>query len=222
MADDMTSGEVARFALTAADGVDLRAELATPTGPVRATAVVCHPHPLHGGNMYANVVETLFRRLPAAGVAALRFNFRGTSGSDGRHDNGRAERLDVAAAVSRLAAEHVGVPLLLAGYSFGADVALAVDDEAVSAWFGVAPPLRIVARHELIALDDDTRPGHLVVAAHDQFRPPPEVDEIIEPLPRWTAETVAGADHFFAIGLGQVADAAIGVIDRLTTSADDG
>ncbi|MEM9130999.1 MAG: alpha/beta family hydrolase [Actinomycetota bacterium] len=217
MADDITAGEAARFALTTADGVDLRAELATPTGPVRATAVVCHPHPLHGGNMYANVVEALFRALPGAGVATLRFNFRGTSGSDGRHDNGRAERLDVEAAVTRLAADHGDVPLVLAGYSFGADIALAVDHEAVAAWLAVAPPLRIVPRDEQVALDDGRRGGHLVVAAHDQFRPPGEVDEIIEPLPRWTAETVQGADHFFAIGLGQVADAAVRLVDDLTT-----
>lgn len=212
------AGRIARFALTTADGVDLRAELALPTEPVRATAVVCHPHPLHGGNMYGNVVETLFRALPNAGVATVRFNFRGTSGSDGRHDNGRAERFDVEAAVAHLATDHADLPLLLAGYSFGADVALAVDHTAVSAWLGVAPPLRIVSRAEQVALDDETRPGHLVVPAHDQFRPPSEVDEVIEPLPRWTAETVQGADHFFAIGLPQIAAAAVRLIDDLSAA----
>ncbi|MEL7208529.1 MAG: alpha/beta hydrolase, partial [Actinomycetota bacterium] len=126
MSDDMAAPRTERLPLTTGDGLDLRAELAAPADP-RAVAVVCHPHPLHGGNMYANVVETLFQALPATGVATLRFNFRGTNGSEGRHDQGRGEQLDVVAGIETVSERHPGLPLLLAGYSFGADLALAVD-----------------------------------------------------------------------------------------------
>jgi len=87
----------------------------------------------------------LFLALPAAGVAALRFNFRGVGASEGSHGGGVAEQLDVAAAIDALtAALPAGTPIVLAGWSFGADVCLCVGDERVAGWFCAAPPLRIV------------------------------------------------------------------------------
>ena len=134
-----------RLALTTADGLELEAELHPPADPEpRAGAVICHPHPLYGGSMHNNVVHRLITDLPPRGVAALRFNFRGTGRSEGRHGGGTDERHDVVAAVDALAARYPAAPIIVAGYSFGADVSLAVDDDRVAGWLAVSPPLRVV------------------------------------------------------------------------------
>ncbi|MEZ5406770.1 MAG: alpha/beta hydrolase [Acidimicrobiales bacterium] len=206
MSDDMGQGAVAvtRLAVATADGLDLRAELAVPGGATpRAGVVVCHPHPLHGGSMYNNVVEALFDGLPPLGAAVLRFNFRGTSGSEGRHDHGRGERLDVTAALDEMAGRWPGMPLLLAGYSFGADVSLAVDHPAVAGWLAVAPVLRVVDPAEMVALRD-RRPVWLASAEGDQFRPYADLVPMVADAVTTTVTPVPGADHFFMVGLDRV------------------
>ncbi|MGF1597333.1 MAG: alpha/beta hydrolase [Acidimicrobiales bacterium] len=200
------AARIERTTLHTSDGIDLVAELIEP-GDVEAAMVACHPHPLYGGSMHANVVDALFRALPADGTAVLRFNFRGANGSGGEHDGGGAERLDVTAALDAAADRWPGVPLLLAGYSFGADVALAVDHDRVVAWFVVAPPLRIVERREQVALNDE-RPVHVVAGAHDQYRAAAEARELLADAVNVTVTEAPGADHFFAVGLTTVVEAA--------------
>lgn len=133
-----------------ADGVDpplLQGELWTPdgAGPV-AGVVVAHPHPLRGGSMDNNVVMALCQGLHRAGIAALRFNFRGVGLSEGRHGGGDDETLDVLGALAFLAEQpRIGPDRIgLAGYSFGARVSLAAAARAshVRALLCVAPPLR--------------------------------------------------------------------------------
>ncbi len=164
--------------------------------------------------MYANVVDALFYGLPPHGAAVLRFNFRGTSGSEGRHDHGRAEQVDALAAVEELGRRWPGLPLLLAGYSFGADVALAVSHPSISAWLAVAPPLRIVDPAEMTALTDP-RPTFVVAAADDQFRPYAELTEILDGAVATSITAVPGADHFFVTGLDQVLVAAVAALGSL-------
>ena len=94
---------------------------AIPAGPV-PLAVICHPHPLHGGTMDNKVVQTLARAFLQCGVRSLRFNFRGVGESQGGWDEGRGE-VDDAMAV--IAAHREGSPLFLAGFSFGGYVAAA-------------------------------------------------------------------------------------------------
>lgn len=89
-------------------------------------AVVCHPHPLFGGTMHNKVAYQAAKSLDSLGLAVLRFNFRGTGMSAGTHDRGRGERGDVTAAVDFLATEFPGIPLLVAGFSFGCFVGLRV------------------------------------------------------------------------------------------------
>ena len=194
-----------RLALHTEDGLALQAELAVPAGPARAAVVVAHPHPLHGGNMHATVVDALFRALPSDGVAILRFNFRGVQGSQGRHGYGRDECLDVAAAADEMAERFGDVPLVLAGWSFGADVSLAVDHPRVTGWVAVAPPLRILAADELIA-GRTGRPVLLVVPAHDQFCPPDEVRSRTAAWDATVVEVIPMADHFLTGHLGKVVD----------------
>ena len=183
--------------ITTADGVALEAELAPAAGgPPRAAMVLCHPHPLHGGTMRSIVISALFAALPEVGVACLRFNFRGVESSLGVHDEGDGERLDAQAAIATLAAQVPDdVPLVLTGWSFGADVALSVHDERLAAWLAIAGPLRYVRDPELVAADP--RPKRLVLAERDEVRPPAEVAAEVVHWTNTSVVTVAGASHFF-------------------------
>jgi alpha/beta superfamily hydrolase len=89
--------------------------------PVRGVAVLCHPHPLHGGTMDNKVVQTLARAFVQLGYRAVRFNFRGIGGSAGAWDEGRGEVDDALAVIAAL--REPGLPLALGGFSFGAYVA---------------------------------------------------------------------------------------------------
>ncbi|WP_439520795.1 alpha/beta hydrolase [Hydrogenophaga sp.] len=91
-----------------------------PAGSSRGTAVIAHPHPLHGGTLTNKVVQTLARASVLDGWTAVRFNFRGVGRSEGRFDEGRGELDDLLAVVDAQASDG---PLCLAGFSFGAFVA---------------------------------------------------------------------------------------------------
>jgi uncharacterized protein len=93
---------------------------AAPAGP-HGLAVLCHPHPLHGGTMDNKVVATLARTCAQLGYDALRFNFRGIGGSAGAWDEGRGEVDDALAVIQARRAP--GQPLVLGGFSFGGHVA---------------------------------------------------------------------------------------------------
>lgn len=90
-----------------------------PTGDVRGTAVIAHPHPLHGGTMTNKVVQTLARACVLGGWTAVRFNFRGVGRSEGTYDEGRGELDDLLAVIE---AQAPNGPLCLAGFSFGSFV----------------------------------------------------------------------------------------------------
>ena len=87
----------------------------------RGVAVIAHPHPLFGGTMDNKVVQTLARAFIACGWTAVRFNFRGVGASTGTHDEGRGEAEDYRAVIEQVAPEG---PLAIAGFSFGAFVAI--------------------------------------------------------------------------------------------------
>ena len=181
--------------LRTSDGVALEAELSLPEEPW-AAAVLLHPHPQHGGNMRSIVPGTLFTALPAGGVAVLRFNFRGVEGSEGTYGDGVGERKDVVAAVDALGPITEGLPLVLAGWSFGADTSLAVGDDRVAGWCCMAPPLRVVKLEDMVAATDP-RPKLLVVPEHDQFQPPDSAREVTADWVNTRIEVVPGSDHFF-------------------------
>ena len=201
--------------LAASDGVTLEAELRVPSSSAAwGAAVLLHPHPLHGGSMRTGVPSYLFDALPASGVAALRFNFRGVGASGGSHDGGRAERDDVVAALDAMHPVVEGLPIVLAGWSFGADVSLAVGDDRVAGWVAVAPTLRVVAVEEMVAAGDD-RPKLLAVPQHDQFNPPHACRDAVRGWTRTRVEVVPGADHFLAGRLDRVAALALELLEEL-------
>ena len=178
--------------LIASDGVKLEAERAVAAHEY-ARMVLCHPHPLHGGTMRSLVISELFGALPALGISCVRFNFRGVGESGGSHDDGDAERLDVLAAIE--AFDDESSPLVILGWSFGADVTLSIDQSNVAGWIAIAPPLRYGT--DFTTVGADPRPKLVILAAHDEFRPATEVAAITETWTGTTTETVAGASHFF-------------------------
>ena len=198
--------------ITSTDGVVLEAELETATVAERAAMVLCHPHPQFGGTMRSLVISALFGDLPGAGVTCLRFNFRCVEASTGSYDEGRGERDDVAAAVATLTARSTH-PLFLAGWSFGADMALSVHAEQVIGWLAIAPPLRFASG--LDALANDPRPKHLALAQHDEFRAPSEIVEATADWAATTVEVVPGASHFFVGRTDRLVAAARAFVDRL-------
>lgn len=214
MPDDIapTTASTESRLLSTSDGLGLEAEVRIPVSPIGA-AVLAHPHPEHGGSMRSLVTSELFRSLPDRGVAAIRFNFRGVERSEGSYDAGHGEQLDVVAAIDALAELAAGVSLVLAGWSFGADVSLSVVDPRVAGWCVVAPPLRILRADELLAAADP-RPKRLVVPEHDQFRPPDSARTFVEGWTNTEVAVVAGGDHFLAGRTNQVADH---VVDFLGT-----
>ena len=200
--------------LVTGDGVALEAESVVPEG-ARAAVVLAHPHPLHGGSMRSLVTSELFRALPGHGLAVLRFNFRGVGDSEGDHGAGVDERLDIEAGLDHLARLAPGLPLVVAGWSFGADVALTVADARLAGWFLIAPPIRIVSLDAMVAAHDP-RPKLLAVPEHDEFRPPASAREVTADWVNTRIEVVAGADHFFAGRTGKVADLLVAWVASLS------
>ncbi len=121
----------------------LESVLEVPAGtPPVGAAVVLHPHPQHGGTLHNKVAHTLARAFLSAGFAALRFNFRGTEGSEGQFDHGVGERDDALAALERMRGRYPDLPLWLAGFSFGAAMGVkAAVEQAVDGLVSVAPAI---------------------------------------------------------------------------------
>jgi len=179
--------------LSTDDGVTIDAEASLVDGAVRGV-VLCHPHPTYGGDMHAGVVETLFRELPGHGLSVLRFDFRGVGRSSGSFGGGVGEQRDVLAAVAWLA-RAVGAPVVTCGWSFGGDVSLAVGPPDLAGWCAVAPVLDVVPPGEMAA-GRDPRPTLLLLAEHDQFRPPAEAEALVAGWQATETQILAGTDHF--------------------------
>src|SRR5919106_5327832 len=99
----------------------LEAILKEPRGEAKGVALVCHPHPMGGGTMHNKVVFRAAAGLVDAGLATLRFNFRGVGASTGEH-HGEDEKQDVRDALDYLSAIYPHMPVTLAGFSFGSRV----------------------------------------------------------------------------------------------------
>ena len=188
--------------------------VAMPSVPPRGIAVVCHPHPLHGGALSNKVTYTLASCALKAGFVAARFNFRGVGKSAGRHDEGRGETDDTLAVVDWLRAQLPEAPLLLAGFSFGAYVSLKAAAHARPALqVSIAPPFRYFASEPL-----PPRPPSpwLVVHGRDDevvaYADTKAVLDGYDPLPELV--TLDGVGHFFHGRLGDLEAAVSAFIQR--------
>ncbi|MGH8948564.1 MAG: alpha/beta hydrolase [Acidimicrobiia bacterium] len=177
-----------RIELGTSDGETLEARWDRPEDPSGAV-VFCHPHPQQGGTMMAPLMVAVTTRLMERGFSVLRFNFRGIGASTGTHDNGKAELLDVAAAVK--AADDTGLVICLAGWSFGAGTALR--------WLGgqqdQIPYAGIAPSPEDLPEDLPPGPKRIVVGTRDQVV---DIEAIRAYAERLSIDLVlTPGDHFF-------------------------
>ena len=188
--------------------LELEGELAVAAGSTRA-AVICHPHPQYGGDMDNSVVCVVAAALRDAGHATLRFNFRGVGASGGSYDGGVGEVEDARAAVRYLCTRAGSARVILAGYSFGAIVALRAGvSEQVDALIAVAPPL---ASGEAVLADLGGKRKLFILGDRDQFCTPAMLQQALTRVAEPKTVVIApGVDHFWAGGermLAQVVQA---------------
>jgi alpha/beta superfamily hydrolase len=159
--------------------------------------VVCHPHPLYGGNMSSNVVFGICQALAERDIAALRFNFRGVGKSQGEYGEGIGEQEDVKAALDfALASDNIDKERIgLAGYSFGGGVALpvALRDERVKRLALVSP---VLAEGGWEALDRYDKPKFVIVGENDFVVPMDSFLKLAGEKPE-QYRVVPKADHFW-------------------------
>lgn len=194
----------------------LEALLNAGASNARHAAVVCHPHPLFGGTLHNKVVFHTMKALNSFGFPVLRFNFRGTGLSEGEHDYGKGEVEDVRTALDWLDQEY-GLPMLFAGFSFGAAIGLraACADARVAGVVGLGLPVAPVSTdgedprlYKFEFLHDCAKPKLLVSGARDQFGPRGKLDALAASLaePK-SLIVIEGADHFFEGRLRELRDA---------------
>jgi alpha/beta superfamily hydrolase len=174
-------------------------------------ALVCHPHPLYGGTLHNKVVFHTMKALNSFGFPVLRFNFRGTGLSQGEHDNGIGEIDDVRAALDWLDHEF-HLPLIFAGFSFGAAVGLqaACPDRRVQAVVGLGIPVIPADErvYDLSFLHDCAKTKLFVSGARDQFGPRAQLERLVESVPEpKKLVLIEGADHFFEGRLRELREA---------------
>lgn len=154
--------------------------------------------------MHNKVVYQTAKSLDGRGLPVLRFNFRGAGLSAGQHDRGAGEQGDVRAALDFLSKQFPGVPLLVAGFSFGAWVGLGVGCEhlRVSHLIGLGIP---VNSSDFSFLGKCGKPKLFVHGSEDQYGEVEKVKSLVASLRGENhLVVVEGADHFFAGKLDQL------------------
>jgi len=179
-----------------------------------APAVVCHPHPAHGGSMHSKVVHTVYRVLEDAGHPTIRFNFRGVGRSQGTYSGWDGEVGDVAAAAAFARARTGTQALWLAGFSFGSWVGakFALADGHVERFLALGIPVTAnIDGRTFEFLDRAPAPMLLVQGARDQYGAREGVLALAERLRAAGGQVevrfVENADHFFTGHLTQLAEA---------------
>jgi alpha/beta superfamily hydrolase len=182
--------------------LDLPGDAADGVAP-RGVALIAHPHPLYGGTMDNKVAQTLARTFTGLGYAAVRFNFRGVGASEGVHDNGHGETDDMAILLAQMRTRFPGLPVALAGFSFGTFVSAQLQQRLIAAgepaerlvligsaagkWAMPDVPADSILIHGEV---DDT----ITLAAVLDWARPQDIPVIVIP----------GADHFFHRKLGHI------------------
>lgn len=166
---------------------------------VYPAVVVCHPHPVYGGDMHNSMVVTVCQELVARGITAFRFNFRGVGGSSGSFGEGIGEQEDIKAAVSlALSSKFVDRTRIgLCGYSFGAGVALTTVSKLkkIRAVAAISPPTSVPG---LERLENFAGPKFFIGGNEDSLFPAQELSRFVESLPEPAEyEIIHGADHFW-------------------------
>lgn len=191
-----------KFTLAGVAG-SMECVLDAPAEAPRGVALVAHPHPLYGGTMDNKVAQTLARTFVGLGYAAVRFNFRGVGASEGEHDHGHGETDDMAILLEHMRARFPGLPVALAGFSFGTFVASQLQQRLVAAG---APAERLVLVGSAAgkwAMPDVPADSILIHGETDDTIPLAAVLDWARPqdIP---VIVIPGADHFFHRKLGHI------------------
>jgi alpha/beta superfamily hydrolase len=167
---------------------------------VRGGVILCHPHPLHGGDMLNRVLAVALGAAQQEGFSTLRFNFRGVGKSGGSYSEGIGEMEDVASAIEFFHSQQIkpALPLLLMGYSFGACTGLpvAIKDQRVQGVMAISPPLEMYDFNFLIGCKKNKL---IVVGDKDEWCPAIRLEDWYQHLdePKSLA-LIQGADHFYS------------------------
>ncbi|UCD70769.1 MAG: hypothetical protein JSW70_07115 [Syntrophobacterales bacterium] len=179
-----------------AKGAKIEGLLSLDKRPPKGSVIICHPHPLFGGDMDNTVVVAITRIAAMWDFTSLRFNFRGVGESTGTFGGGTSEQKDVKGAIDYLGEGRKLPVILVAGYSFGAIAGLPVGahDERVRGLIGVAPPLEMF---DFGFLRNCPKPKLFVCGDRDTICPSSKMEELFETLsePKWL-RILPGIDHF--------------------------
>jgi len=167
-------------------------------GESREAALVCHPHPRHGGTMHNKVVYRIARGLRSAGAVVLRFNYRGVNLSEGEYAHGEGELDDARAALAYLRGRYPGLPFTLAGFSFGSRIVLRLGCQGIGARRVIAVGFP-TAYKDSSYLEACAVPRFFIQSTRDQYGPVSELEPLVASLPDpKKLVLVEAADHFFA------------------------
>jgi uncharacterized protein len=184
-----------RFFIQGAAG-QLECALDLPQRAPRGLALIAHPHPLFAGTMDNKVVQTLARAFVELGYAAVRMNFRGVGKSEGAHDAGRGETDDMATLLSHMRQQYPGLPVALAGFSFGTFVQAQLQQRLAAEGDPAERLVLVGAAAKKWALPNVPADTLLIHGEQDDTIPLADVFEWARPqdLP---VTVITGADHFF-------------------------
>jgi alpha/beta superfamily hydrolase len=208
-----TSSAIRSFFLNGPAG-QLEALLNAGASSATHAAVVCHPHPLYGGTLHNKVVFHAMKALNSFGMPVLRFNFRGAGLSHGEHDHGLGEIDDVRTALDWLDREF-HLPIIFAGFSFGAAVGLraACPDPRVEAIIALGTPVSPIddRSYDYEFLKACTKPKLFVSGSRDQFASKARLEALVAQLPEpKKLVIIEAADHFFEGRLREMREAVEG------------
>jgi uncharacterized protein len=197
-----------------------RLEALLNPGSTTAThaALVAHPHPVYGGTLHNKVVFHTMKALNNFGFPVLRFNFRGAGLSHGEHAHGHGEVDDVRTALDWLDQEF-HLPLVFAGFSFGAAVGLraACPDSRVKAAISLGTPISPVddRSYDYSFLETCTKPKLFISGSRDQFASKAKLEALVAPLPEpKKLVIIEAADHFFEGRLREMREAIVQWVPR--------
>jgi hypothetical protein len=203
--------------------VMLEGVLTTPQGldGLFPALLLCHPHPMLGGNMGHPLLSYIIRSADELGLATLRFNFRGVGESGGDFTNGVEEPQDLKAAMNILKS-WPGInrhKLAVVGYSFGASVMLRglKHLKQASCLVFVSPPVSYIAKS---GLAKDKRPKLFVTGQNDRVSQSLELQRALDIIRQPVLfHEIPNADHSLRGREALVAQQVVDFVSR-TLSAE--
>lgn len=184
-------------------------------GAPRFAALVCHPHPQHGGTMHNKVVYRLARGLRKAGAVVLRFNYRGVNLSEGVYDHGIGETEDARACLEWLRSRYPHLPAMIAGFSFGSRIALRIGAQRPDLRKVIAAGFPTVYKDRSY-LDPCSVARTFIHSTNDEFGPKDELAAVVAELdgpPELVF--IESKDHFFVDALDAFEQAVINAAPRI-------